>query len=312
MYTNECYGYDKLLSKDDFYMDVIYANLVKSAGIFFYQEDYARARINGNTIEDVVQQAFYQAYKPYERGGNFGNPGETMYDYYGNNFHDVKEGRTRMVPDYQKDDKGNYVYEVYGTNKRGKEMKRKIQIGEHEELVKPCLNFIRQYMNLIVRNVLKDMCKVAENQKTLVSFDSPVSDEENSKTHMDLFINQEDEASKDIMSDFKVSIKDNYLVDIYGRNISVLDIVSFLESGCSTKEVSQYFNISEFDILNFFNENIDLLSDCFGEISSKGKTRLVNKVKRAKRELSKAVDDLMDSIEDLSTVSNITIDDMLS
>lgn len=291
MNTNLQYGYDKLLTKDEFYLDVIYPNLVKSAGIFYYKEEYARARRNGNAIEDVINQAFFYAYKPLVRGGKYGKAGGTIYDYYVENYFHVKNGDTELVIDYLKDDKGHYVYEEVD----GK--KQKVQIGEHEELIKPRLNTIRAYMNTFVRNVIVDMCKVAENKKNLVSLDTPIGDEENGKTLMDVISDIEDYDVSDSLKDLHSSVKGEFINNKNGIPISVDDILLSLESGSSIKETSNHFGLTDFDILNFFKDNFDLMKDCFETLSDSSMKRLSQRINRAKKEVD--VSAVSTSLDDL-------------
>ena len=269
MNTNQ-YGYDKLLTKEEFYLDLIYPNIVKSAGIFYYKEEYARARRNGNSIEDVIQQTFFYAYKPLARGGKFGKAGGTIYDYYVENYFHVKNGDTEMV-------------DIYKTIEENGEVRKEF-VETREELIKPRLSTIRRYMNVFVRNVLVDMCKVAENQKTLVSFDTPIGGEEDDRTLYDVFAEREDTSTSDSLRDFRVSVNDMFIQGGNDGAVNVTRILDALESGSSVKEVAKSVGLTEFDILNFFSEHLDLLKDCFISLSGSSETRLVSKIRRAKRE----------------------------
>lgn len=283
MNTNVQYGYDKLLTKDEFYLEVIYPNLVKSAGILYYQGDYARARRSGNSIEDVINQAFYQAYKPIVRGGKYGKAGETMYDYYVENYFHVKNGDTQMVDDFRTDI--ITVTEIVDGTEVTKEVKTKVKIGEHEVLIRPVLNTIRCYMNTIVRNVLKDMCKVCENQKDLVSFDTPVGDEEDGRTLFDIIADVEDDSMSDSLKSLHYSVSDEFLINKYGNTVSVIDVLSFLESGSSVKEASDYYGLSEFDIYDFFKNNFTTLQECFEGVTDSSKNKLNQRFRRARKDL---------------------------
>lgn len=284
MNTNVQYGYDKLLTKDEFYLEVIYPNLVKSAGILYYQEDYARARRSGNSIEDVINQAFYQAYKPIVRGGKYGKAGETMYDYYVENYFHVKNGDTKIVEDFRTD--VETVTEIVNGEEVTTEVKTKVKIGEHEELIKPVLNTIRCYMNTFIRNVLKDMCKVCENQKDLVSLDTPVGDDEDGRTLFDVIADIEDSSMSDSLKSLHYSVSGEFLINKYGNTVSVIDILSFLESGSTVKEASNYYGLSEYDIYDFFKNNFTILQECFDEVSDISKNKLSQRLRRAKKELS--------------------------
>lgn len=278
MNTNEQFGYDKLLTKEEFYLDVIYPNIVKSAGIFYFKEEYARAKRNGNTIEDVIQQTFFYAYKPLVRGGKYGKAGGTIYDYYVENYFHVKNGDVTQVPIYEKDENG-----------------KKVETGEYREVpITPCLNTIRAYMNTFVRNVLVDMCKVAENQKTLVSFDTPIGDEEDGRTLLDVFSDTEDSSINETIDDFHISVKDTFLINTYGKKINILDVLYSLESGSSVKDVCNQFNLSTYDVLNFFKENFNLMQDSFDAVTDVSRVKLEQKLRRAKKELSKVEEVISD------------------